>query len=218
MFNKFTCAIILLILSGCASTENIPIDIAHINATKPQTITTTIRVKPDFYAETPGKVVLTALFVNKIVAAGNEIIYENSIADPAGYISNELAEALSAKLNLEKISNNGKITYSPNPNLLSKAYSHSDLLLDIQTLYWGFTYFRADLKEYRVLYTAKLRLVDTRSSITIAEGVCYRRPDQDEHSPSYTEMLSDKAVWIKRELIATADYCISEFKTNVLKI
>lgn len=220
MLKIFKYTISLLILTSCASTENIPMDMAQLDASNPQTVTTTMREKPDFSARTAGKAGLIGGLVgaSAMIVAGNEIIQENDVDDPASYISNELAEALAIKINLEKVSNNGIITDSSSLSDLSSTYSQGDLLIDVQTIGWGFSYFPMDWNNYRVGYSAKLRLIDTKSNTTIAEGFCSREPDQDDKSPSYDEMLSDNAARIKKELKIAADYCINEFKTNVLKI
>ena len=57
--------------------------------------------------------------------------------------------------------------------------------------------FPTDWNNYRVIYSAKLRVVDTRSQTAVAEGFCSSIPEQDENSPTYDELMADRAARLK---------------------
>ena len=189
MLNKVLPVIVLAILSGCVSTKNIPIDHSKVELMKPERILISKRNKTDFVAMTSAKG-STGLFG---------------------------ALAASKKYNFNVIENEMYIE-TDNVSEILAAYPGTDWILDIETIGWSFYYFPTDWDYYRVMYSAKLRLIDTRDKAIIAEGFCARIPEQSDESLSYDELLEKNAEGLKSELRIAAKYCIDEFKKNVLKI
>lgn len=207
-----------LVLTGCVSTKNIQADATGLRSGEYRTITVTSRESPSFSAMTAGKAGFGLLGAAAMISAGNTIVRENDVEDPAVYIGRELSAALSEKLTVQVNGNGGALAKSGDPKRLADMYPDSDLLLDVQTINWSFAYFPTDWNNYRVIYSAKLRLVDTRSKKLLAEGFCARVPDQTKDSPSRDQLLADKAARLKSELRIAADQCIPEFASKVLGI
>lgn len=205
-----------LMLGGCVSTKNVRADVATLRSTAPARITTTTREKPDFAAMTAGKAMFGMVGGLAMIAAGNSIIKENDVEDPAGYIAAELSSELASTLGAQVVDNGGKVADTARPGELAKLYPGADLLLDVQTINWSFTYFPTDWNSYRLIYSAKLRLIDTRTGALRAEGFCARVPEKSENAPSREQLLADRAAGLKRELRVAADHCIGEFKAKVL--
>ena len=191
----------LVMLTGCVSTKIVPLQQARMATLQGKTLTILKREKPSFAATTAGKATLGIIGAVAMVAKGNSIVRENDIADPAGYIAEQLAGDLA---------NAHSMTVVP-------AGESADVLLDVQTVNWGFAYFPTDFDNYRVLYGAKLRLMDNRSRKVLAEGFCGRKPEKSDSAPGYEELLADQAARLKQELTASADHCIAEFRSKVLK-
>lgn len=208
----------VLILSGCASTKNIPMQDDAFVDNAPSSITSSSRVKPDFSAMTAGKGAFALIGALASISAGNELIEQNQVDDPAVYISQSLTDSLKKQFSLKTISNNDTLIDSDQPSVIAKHYPSSDLVLDVQTINWSFIYFPTDWDNYRVIYTAKLQLIDTRNKSMIAEGFCKRIPEEDENAPSYKDLTSNQAQGLKNELQLAAEHCIEEFSTKVLKI
>ena len=100
----------------------------------------------------------------------------------------------------------------------SLAPKQDDLLLDVQTINWSWIYYPASWGHYKVIYSAKLRLIDTKHSRLIADGFCARIPDQPADSaPTREELLNNKAERFKQELATAADYCVQQFRTKVFQ-
>lgn len=205
-----------LALSGCVSTKNVKADVAALRNSAPTTITLTARKRPDFAAMTAGKAMFGMVGAMAMISAGNTIIEENDVEDPADYIAMELATNLSASLGTQTVDNGGTLADTVKPAALAKLYPNADLLLDVQTINWSFVYFPADWNSYRVIYSAKLRLIDTRTGKLRAEGFCSRVPENSDDAPSREELLADRAARLKGELRVAADHCIGEFKAKVL--
>lgn len=218
MIKSITLLLAVFILAGCVSTKNMPMqpDVFAVDA--PKTITTSFREKPSFSAMTAGKGAFALVGALASISAGNDLIEQHQIEDPAVYIGQSLTGALKQRYALDIANNNGAVLDVDEPSSIAERYPKSDLVLDVQTINWSFIYFPADWDNYRVIYTAKLRLIDTRSNKMIAEGFCKRIPEQDENSPSYDDLISDQAQGLKKELQLAADHCIEEFQTKVLKI
>lgn len=217
MLIKVLPIIALVALSGCVSTKNAPIEHSKVALNKPENILVSKRTKPDFSAMTPGKAAFGLFGAVAMITAGNDIIEENAVEDPADYISSEISKALSKKYNLKKIENLKQIK-SSKPAEIASAYSNSDWILDVETINWSFAHSPTNWDNYRVIYSAKIRLIDARDKNIVAEGFCSRVPEENEQAPSYDDLLDKNAERLKLELNNAAEYCIGEFKKNVLRI
>ncbi|RDE24056.1 hypothetical protein DV711_00145 [Motiliproteus coralliicola] len=218
MFNKLILIIATLILAGCANTHNIPLQADAFAVNPPETLATTNREKPDFAAMTSTKGAFALIGAFAAISAGNELVEENQIEDPAVYIRQSLKESLQQQMSLTPIDQSELVLDSEKTEEIAKHYPAADLVLDIQTYNWSFLYFPTSWDTYHVIYSAKLRLIDTRNSKLVAEGFCIRNPEQDENSPSYAELVANSAKRLKSELQLAADHCVEEFKTKVLNI
>lgn len=215
MIKKIAFIISAALLAGCVSTENIKIDQKHATNMHEKTMAITSSDKPDFAAMTAGKAMFALVGAFAMISAGNDIVSENNISDPAAYIGEEVAKKLSSIHSV-------KAAYPANANsdddisTLTKEHTANDYLLDVRTINWSFAYFPTSWDVYRVIYSAKLRIIDTKTQDVVAEGFCSRVPDQTADSPSYDELLNNNAARLKEELKVAADYCISEFQQNII--
>jgi len=218
MIKSFVFMFSLIVLSGCVSTKIIPIDHAGLVANKPSTIVITNRTKPNFSAYTPGKAMLGIIGAMAMTSKGNKIIANNAIDDPSRLIGSIIASDISSKYDLKLLDDGSIITETMKPSKISKLYPNSDLILDVKTTKWMFTYFPADFSHYRVIYNAKIRLINAKDSSILAEVNCSRLPKEKKGAPSYDEMLANNAKILKSELKIAVDYCVNEFRTKALNI
>ena len=218
MFNKILVLLLFVVLVGCVSTKERPMTETIENELKSHSVIVTKRDLPDFSAMTAGKMMFGLLGAAAMISQGNEIVQENNISDPADYISAELLTALSKKYELKLIDNNGKEVKGEGASDLIQIYTGADFILDMRTINWSFSYFSGDWNNYRVIYNAKLRIIDTKKGESVAEGFCSHIPDKNENGPSRQELLANQAERLKSELMIAANYCISYFKENTLKI
>ena len=72
--------------------------------------------------------------------------------------------------------------------------------------------------DYLYEYSARMRLVDTKSGQVLAEGACSRVPEETKASPTYDEMLANNAERLKQELRSAAEFCVNEFRTKTLAL
>jgi hypothetical protein len=206
----------LIMLAGCVSTKSVQVKEKDLVSVQGGTVTTSTREKPGFAAMTAGKAMFGAIGGAAMVVAGNNIVEENDVDDPAHYIAQELAKGFADANAMSIVESEGVTTSGTKPAELAKQHSNADVLLDVQTVNWSFGYFPTDWNSYRVIYSAKLRLVDTKEKKLLAEGFCSRVPEKTENAPSHEELLADHAARLKSELAIAADYCIATFRKDVL--
>lgn len=207
-----------LAASGCVSTKNVKADADGLRGGEYKTVTLTSREIPSFGATTAGKATFGLIGAAAMISAGNKIVSDNEVEDPAIHIGHQLAATLSQRMALQVQETAGKQVKGGDVKQIAGSYASSDLVLDVQTINWGFAYFPTDWNNYRVIYSAKLRLVDTKRRKLLAEGFCSRVPEKSEGAPSHEELLADRAARLKSELRIAADQCIGEFTTKVLGV
>ena len=210
-------AVGVLTLTSCVSTKIVPIQQDRMANLQGSTITVSTREKPSFGAMTAGKATFGLLGAAAMISAGNEIVKKNAIEDPAVSIARELADSFASANAMTVVPTEGVLAKSTNPAELARQYSAADILLDVQTVNWSFAYFPTDWNNYRVIYSAKARLIDTRTRKVLAEGFCSRVPEKTDDAPSHEELLANQAARLKQELEAAAQHCVSEFRSKVLK-
>lgn len=206
----------LIMLAGCVSTKSVQVKEKDLASLQGGTVTTSAREKPGFAAVTAGKAMFGAIGGAAMVVAGNKIVEENSVEDPAKYIAQELGKGFADANAMSLVASDGVVTSGTKPAELAKQHSNADVLLDVQTVNWSFGYFPTDWNSYRVMYSAKLRLVDTKEKKLLAEGFCSRVPDKTANAPSHEQLLADHAARLKSELAIAADHCIATFRKDVL--
>jgi hypothetical protein len=206
----------LFTLAGCVSTRTVPVDHEALVEFQGGTVVNSQREKPGFSAMTAGKAMFGAIGAVAMISAGNQIIRENDVNDPAVYISQTLLSDLAGAEALTPIKN-APTTDTTDVAKLAKEYSAADLLLDVQTVNWSFGYFPTNWNHYRVIYSVKVRLIDTRHGKLLSEGFCARVPEETPDAPTREQLLNDQAAGLKRELGTAADYCIKEIRTKVLQ-
>jgi hypothetical protein len=204
------------LLTGCVSTKTVPLQKDTISSYQGRTIAVSSRERPAFAAMTAGKAMFGAIGGAAMVMAGNKIVEENEVQDPAQIISQKLLETFSTGHSLKLVSTDGVIAKGMKVDDLSKQYSGADILLDVQTTGWNLAYFPTDWNSYRVIYAAKLRIIDTHKSKVLAEGFCSRVPEKTDSAPSYDQLLENKADRLKQELALAAEFCVNEFRSKVL--
>lgn len=204
-------------LVGCVSTQTVPLDHSRATLSKPATLVITNRESPSFVANTAGKVQFGLFGAIAATKSGNNIIQQHNVKDPSEKISTELSQELNAKYGVTLLKSTDVVS-SANTKEISASYPNADWILDIQTTTWNFWYFPSNWALYKVLYAAKARLIDGRDKKLIAESFCARIPKDKTNAPTKDILLANNAARLKKELAIAADYCINEFKSNMLNL
>lgn len=210
--------ILIAVISGCASLNKQAIDSKTMMELKTQTIALTVRKKPDFSAMTAGKAMFAVLGAVAMISAGNDIVQKNNVSDPANTIAMELAKALEETQGSQLVLPPVMVRKDDIDHVASAIQDAARYVLDVQTTGWGFGYFPTDWNHYRVIYTAKARLIDSETKKVVAEGFCKRIPDTNTNAPTYDELLANDALLLKKELSIAADECVKSLKREMLSL
>lgn len=212
--------------AGCVSVQEVPMSTTTVDAVRGRELSVAVRDKPDFGAMTAGKVAGGALFGalggaiagSTMVSAGNEIVAQNSIEDPAEQISAALSAGLRGKLDAKPVAFRTRLSTDEAAEV-SKAPSGTDLVLDVRTINWGFVYFPTSWSKYRVMYSARARLLDAKKGQVLAEGGCaLPLADNADAAPTYDELLANSASRLKGELQRAVDYCAGQFASKMFSL
>ena len=103
---------------------------------------------PDFAAYTAGKAGFGVIGAALIIRAGNEIIRENAVEDPAIRLGRELAQSLAVRHGLELLTAAPPVAQSDDVAALLQTYGDADLILDLRTINWMFIYFPTDWDDF----------------------------------------------------------------------
>ena len=154
--------------------------------------------------------------VASTASAGNSLVRENGIPDPAYEIAEELARSMEAKYGTKYAGIGSSIISGDEASSVAAAYKTTPLALDVKTLNWGFVYFPTDWSKFRVRYSASLRLIDTITANVIAEGDCSSAPEKTDDSPTYDELVGNGASRLMAEIKKAARYCVQQFSSKYL--
>lgn len=206
-----------VVLSGCTTVRNQAIDTKASASLKGQTVTYTVHKKPDFAAMTPAKAAFALLGALAMISEGNTIIASNDVDDPARLIGLGLTKSLSAANTAQMITPPASVDGTEVAQIVA-AVKNARFIVDVQTINWSLAYFPTNWTHYRLIYSAKARLIDAQSKETIAEGFCSRVPDETSTAPTYDELVLNAAAGLKRELVVAANECLTKFRTEMLKL
>lgn len=210
-------AIVAISMVGCVSVNKKAMDGKSTAEIKNQAITYTTRKKPDFAAMTAGKAMFGLLGVAAMVGEGNKIIAANDVPDPADAIAADLAAALEGAHGATIITPPTHVLRSDDvKQIAARVGKAARYIVDVQTIDWSLTYFPLNLTHYRVIYSAKVRLIHVEAKAVVAEGFCRRVPEADASAPTYDELLADQASRLKRELETAARECSNTLKSDML--
>jgi hypothetical protein len=212
--------------AGCVSIQEVPMTAASADAIRGREMSVSQRGKPDFGAMTPGKMAGGALFGAlggaiagaAMISAGNEIVAQNNVEDPAEYIADTLSGAMKSKFDTA-LARSRTALATDDADEAGKTNSRADLVLDVRTLNWGFIYFPTSWDRYRLHYIARARLIDARKGQILAEGRCtVRAPESADAAPTHDELLAGNAARLKKDLKAAADFCAAQFAAETFSL
>lgn len=208
----------IVVLSGCTTVNRQIIGNNTITALKSQTVTYTTRKTPDFSAMTAGKAAFALVGAVAMISEGNSIVSKNNISDPADSIAIGLAKALEEAHGSRLATPPISVDTDDATQIAARTNGTTRFVIDAKTINWSFGYFPTNWSHYRVIYTAKVRLIDTQTKAAVAEGFCKRIPETNTNAPTYDQLLSNQAALLKQELATAANECVKTLRTEMLSL
>ena len=204
-----------LSLVGCATTQNVTMSQEALASMQGKSLVLIQRESPNFVAMTSGKGMFAVAGVGAAAAAGNKLVEEQSIKDPAMNISQSVARELTQSHGLI-LQNRPTAVESAEAKEIAASASGSDYALDVVTNGWSYIYDGFNFGDYFVGYSSKLRLIDVKAAEIVSSGSCfYDAKKAGKSAVTHDALLADNAAYIKQELADAADLCIKEFGTNL---
>lgn len=214
-------ASIHFLLPSCAGQKNSPL--ADPSVLRGKSVVRAEHAMPAMAAVTPGKAVGMAfgpiggaIAGGAMVSAGNEIVRENKIEDPAATVSQDLIGGLVKRHGMKPAGS--KLVSEGKPQEIAKSGGGADYVLDVRTLYWQIGYRPMRLGTYWMTHNQQMRLIDCRSGKVIAEGFSIWNPSDEAHFYNYETMAENGAVGLKKEAKHAAESAKSHFRGSILKL
>ena len=221
LFKKFGFLTFLLnavLVTGCVSVKHTPLTIAGSEALQNASVTKTHYPTPDFTAMTAGKASFALVGAAAMISAGNKIVKENNIPDPAVTIGEGLLKRMVESRHVAVVPAKQNLVQKDDVKTLVANNKHADYLLDIKTINWMFSYYPTDWTHYRVIYNARLRLIDTKAGKVIAETMCQTVQGDDKNPPTHDQLLDNNASLLKDYLTKGAIQCVDVLAKDVLRL
>lgn len=210
-------------LAGCASVPpERPLSPGTAESLRDREIRIATRQKPGFLMLTAGQVMGGAVFQALSGAPSNkkigEVLEQSNVPDPAEQIAADISGAIAAKYGARVSAARVALT-TDDAGEAAKGVPAGDLVLDVRTMLWGFSYFLSDPSKYRVRYSARTRLIDAKSGQVLAEGHCEApRASDVGGAPTYRELVDNHAARLKAELAQGAEFCAEKFASRMFSL
>lgn len=204
-------------LVGCAGVQTQRLSADTVSSLDGKSVTLVQRDSPSFVAMTSGKGMFAVAGVGAAAAAGNSLVEDANIEDPASAIASELGMALTTKHGANVVGPSNTVVDSDNVDDIVQAAAGSDLALDVVTNGWSYIYDGFNFSDYFVGYSSRLRLIDVETSSVLASGLCtYDAKKAGKSAVTHETLIADDAAYIKQELADAAASCVQQFSSNVL--
>lgn len=192
-------AIIAILLSSPLAAKDALVklsaeDAARLNG---KSLAITKHQRPSFVAMTPGKASFALLGAGAMIAAGNKIVDDNGISDPAILLGEQLASGLKNAFGVLPAAPDATATTLTKPNELAALHLESDYVLDVRSAGWSYAYYPTQWSTYWVGYSVQVQLIETASKRVISNAACNANTNKHPHSPSREALLADGAQLLK---------------------
>lgn len=205
-----------LAIVGCASTQNVAVAPETLSNLEGKSLTLVQRESPSFVAMTSGKGMFAVAGVGAATAAGNKLVKEKDIADPALTIGQSLAQNLSDEHGVVVRGKSAGVADSNDVTEIVEQAKGSDYALDVVTNGWSYMYDGFNFGDFYVGYSSRVRMIDVATAKVISNGFCaYDAKKAGKGPVSHDTLLENDAAYIKRELADATDLCIEQFSANL---
>jgi hypothetical protein len=211
-------ALSIVLISGCTTVNKQALAPTSTALLKDQTVTHTVRKKPDFAASTPAKATFAVIGALAAISEGNDLVAANRIDDPADAIAAGLSQALAANHGTRVVSPPIAVNGDDVNQIAATAKGKARFVVDVQTFNWGLIYFPTDWTHYRIMYAAKARLIDVESNMVISEGLCKQMAETNANAPTYNQLTGNGAALLKKELGRYAGACVKSLKKEMFAL
>jgi len=149
--------------------------------------------------------------------SAEEITNRYELPDPAFDISKNVESKLVKNVKMKVTKRQQLKERTGDATEIAGQFDGVDYILDIETINSQMIYKPLAFGEYKLIYRAKLQLVESASKEVVASSVCVVESDEND-SHSYDDMVAQNAKLLKKDFNRAANHCTREFTTDILKI
>ncbi|TZF90918.1 hypothetical protein [Cognatilysobacter lacus] len=162
-----------------------------------RSVAVTSHERPSFVAMTAGKASFGLFGAAAMVGAGNKLVDENHVEDPAILVREQLATALSSAFGARLAPADTQPTKAQKPRDLAALHPESDYVLDVRSGGWNFAYYPTKWATYWVGYSVQVQLIDAKTGRQVANAACNANTRENVNPPSNDELVSNGAQLLK---------------------
>ncbi len=184
-------------LPAVAKDKVIPLSQEDAEKLAGKTIALTVHERPSFSAMTAGKASFALLGAGAMIAAGNKLVDENEVQDPAGIVRTQLVSSLQDAYAIQFLPVDEAVTKATKPKELAALHPDADYVLDVRSGGWMFAYYPTRWSNYWVGYSVQVQLVDTQDGRQVSNLACNSNTQDNPVPITRDELIADEARLLK---------------------
>ncbi len=138
------------------------------------------------------------------------------LADPARTVQDRVVASLGFEMGLKNLRPMAEVRPTDGLDELGKAFSRG-FVLDFKTLRWGLSYDPQSPTRYRVVYSARARLIRVADASLAWQGVCEASEGQAVYGTTMGELMATDAALLRDKLDEAAGSCSEELVRQFLR-
>lgn len=215
---------VLLLLAPLAQAKEkiLPLTEADAAALSGKTVAVSLHKRADFVAMTAGKASFALFGVGAMRSAGNDLVDNNGVTDPAILIREHLAAGLAAAYGAQVAPVDTVAATSIKPKDIAAAHKQANYVLDVRSTGWMYAYYPTNWDRYWVGYGVQVKLIDTQDGREVSNLACNANTNQHAVHPTRDELQGNGAALLKAvttslgwnclQLLAVQQFHLSEGK------
>ncbi|WP_237056148.1 hypothetical protein [Marilutibacter chinensis] len=191
------CAALLCASTAMARNKMTPLSEDDAALLQGKKVAVALHQRPSFGAMTAGKASFGLIGAGAMYAAGNKLVDENNVADPATLIREQLASSLRTSFGAEVLNVDAEPTDAKKPRQIAATHPEADYVLDVRSTGWGYAYYPMDWNSYWVNYGVQVQLVETATARQVSNMACNASTRDHANRPSRDQMHANGAQLLK---------------------
>jgi hypothetical protein len=204
-------SIVLVSVAVGAKERTVPVSQSVAAQLNGRSVVVTRHEKPSFNAMTPGTAAFALIGAAAANSAGNKIVEENGVADPADILASSLTAAVVERYGLRWDASVAPVVDTKKAKEIAAAQSGVNYVLDVRSEGWNYAYMGGKLSSYWVGYSAEVRLIDAKSGAVVSNMACASNTREHAVKPTRDEFLENQAQLLKDVTSHLGWLCVQTF-------
>jgi hypothetical protein len=204
--------------SAAAKDKLIPLADADVAGLQGKTVALTLHDRPSFAAFTSGKAMFGLFGAGAMIAAGNHLIQDNNVADPAGIVRTNLANELASAYGVKLLAADTTPIKVEKPKEVAATHPDADFVLDVRTGGWMYIYFPSDWTHYWMMYSVQVQLIDTKTGRQVSNAACNAGTKDHKNPPTHDQLYANGAQLVKDMTASLGWTCVGILARDQLHI